>query len=92
MLHSFTAAGVTICDQHAGEPAAPAPAAVGHRREDGPDQPPRFYRHDAPTRVTELFHGRAPRGAGPGETQARGYESSLAYAAALGIPESRFLE
>jgi nitric-oxide synthase len=89
VLHSFTVAGVTISDHHTGPGSSSAP--VFHR-DDDLDQSPNFYRHDAPARVTELFHGQDPADARPGQLPERGYGSSLAYAAALGIPESRFLE
>jgi nitric-oxide synthase, bacterial len=94
VLHSFTVAGVTISDQHTGAAVAvSSPAPVCQRHDDEPDPSPKFYRHDAPAGVTELFRGKAPAGAGPGQLPERGgYGSSLAYAAALGIPESRFLE
>jgi nitric-oxide synthase, bacterial len=123
VLHSFTAAGVTISDHRTESvrflrhiereerqgrtcPAdwsriistAPPPLApVRHRDEGGkhrPDESPNFYRHDAPAQVTELFGGNSLASAGPepGLTPERPYGSSLAYAAALGIPESRFLE
>jgi nitric-oxide synthase len=122
VLHSFTAAGVTISDHHTesvrflrhiereerqgracpadwsrigppmASPSAPPSAPAGHRGEDDLDQPPNFHRHDAPARVRELFHGNPPAGAGPGHMPELGYGSSLAYAAALGVPESRFLE
>jgi nitric-oxide synthase, bacterial len=95
VLHSFTAAGVTISDHRTEQ----TPAPVRHRDEsdkNGADESPNFYRHDAPARVTELFDGNALASAGPGPgpglTPERPYGSSLAYAAALGIPESRFLE
>jgi nitric-oxide synthase len=89
VLHSFTAAGVTISDHHT-EPGSSCDPVF--HRDDNLDQSPNFYRHDAPARVTELFRGKAPADAEPGHMPERGYGSSLAYAAALGIPESRFLE
>jgi nitric-oxide synthase, bacterial len=120
VLHSFTAAGVTISDQHtesvrilrhiereerqgracpadwsrilatAAPPQAKDPAP--HRQDQDLDPSPHFYRHDAAARVTELTRGDAPGHQEPGRAPEGPYGSSLAYAAALGIPESRFLE
>jgi len=83
--------------------ACPSPAPAAHRGQDHTGQSPNFYRHEAPACVTELGPGDAPAGQGPGQPgqpgqgepghgPERGYGSSLAYAAALGVPESRFLE
>jgi nitric-oxide synthase len=90
VLHSFTAAGVTISGHRTESASSPAP--VFHRGDGNPDQPPNFYRHDALARVTELFRANALADTRAGRMPERRYGSSLAYAAALGIPQSRFLE
>jgi hypothetical protein len=81
VLHSFTAAGVTI--------AAPGP----HGDHGDAHQSPNFYRHPAPARITELFPenelaGQMARGLHAGTAA----PPSLALAPALGMPKCRFLE
>ncbi len=82
-------------------PAASSSTPVFHRYYDNFDQSPNFYRHDAPARVSELFHenalaaeagvpGRVPDV--DGRVLGRDAPRSLADAPALGIPKCRFLD